>query len=232
MLNAILTRSASLLPGAPLEQARWLSGAVGAAIAIGLSALLTQFLLGQNSVGMPWLIAPLGASAVLVFAVPASPLAQPWPVIGGNLISAMIGLGLGIFISSPWIACSLAVGLSLWVMTYSRCLHPPGGASALLCALGATGPDAWSWPYLLPITANVLTLSVVGWAYNNFTGHPWPHRGELAPRNPSARSAQHTRAEIEELLTEWDEVLDVDVNDLDAFYLALERKVANRLRSP
>ena len=76
-----------------------------------------------------------------------------------------------------------------------------------------------------------MTLSAVGWAYNNFTGHPWPHRSEPAPRNPSSRSAQHTRADIEELLTEWDEVLDIDVNDLDAFYLALERNVANRVRS-
>lgn len=196
-----------------------------------MSALATQYLLGQNNLDMPWLVAPLGASAVLVFAVPASPLAQPWPVIGGNLISAVIGLSLGTYIDSPWLACSFAVALAMAVMTYARCLHPPGGASALLCALGASGADMWSWPYLLPIAANVLTLSIVGWAYNNLTGHYWPHRAGLEPLAPTAKPALHTRADVELLLREWDEVLDVDVDDLDAFYRALTQQVSARAAS-
>jgi CBS domain-containing membrane protein len=233
VLNALLARSASLLPQVALGQIGWLRGALGAAIAIGLSALLTQFLLGQYLLGqyglsMPWLVAPLGASAVLVFTVPASPLAQPWPVIGGNLISAAIGLGLGAFVASPWLACSLAVGLAIAIMTCTRCLHPPGGASALLCALGAGGIDMWSWPYLLPIAANVLTLSLAGWVYNNLTGHHWPHRVGSEPLASEDRTGMHTRADIESLLSEWDEVLDVDVDDLDAFYRSLNRRIAMR----
>lgn len=103
-----------LLPATALGQDRWLRAALGAAIAIGMSALLTEHLLGQSSAGMPWLVAPLGASAVLVFVFPASSLAQPWPAVGGNLMSADIGLWLGTSISLPWLACSLAVGLALW----------------------------------------------------------------------------------------------------------------------
>ena len=119
-------------------------GALGATIAIASSALVTHLLLGTDSADMPWLVAPLGASAVLVFAVPASPLAQPWPVIGGTLLSALIGLALGLYTGSPVIAASLVVGLSIAAMGLSRCLHPPGGAAALLCALGASGADAWA----------------------------------------------------------------------------------------
>lgn len=225
MFTPLSARAASLRSHTALGQIGWLRGALGAAIAIGLSALATQYLLDVNSLDMPWLIAPLGASAVLVFAVPASPLAQPWPVIGGNLISAVIGLTLGVFIDAPWLACSLAVAIAMAVMSSARCLHPPGGASALLCALGATGVEAWTWPYLLPITANVLILALVGWIYNNSTGHNWPHRVELKPHLSASTATLHTRADIETLLSEWDEVLDVDIDDLDAFYSALQRRV-------
>ncbi|MXO92639.1 HPP family protein [Erythrobacter arachoides] len=224
----MLARSASLLPQAALGQIGWLRGAVGAAIAIGVAALITQCLLTQNNLDMPWLMAPLGASAVLVFAVPASPLAQPWPVIGGNLISAAVGLSLGTYIDSPWLACSIAVAVAVAVMTYARCLHPPGGASALLCAMGASGADMWSWSYLIPIAANVLALSLVGWVYNNLTGHYWPHRVDFEPPAPPAEPALHKRADVELLLREWDEVLDVDVDDLDAFFRALTQRVRDQ----
>ncbi|QZH76104.1 MAG: HPP family protein [Erythrobacter sp.] len=231
MFQAFLDRSATLLPQAALGHIGWLRGAVGATIAIGCSALLTRLLLGQNSADLPWLVAPLGASAVLVFAVPASPLAQPWPVIGGNLLSALIGLGLGAYLGSPWLAASLAVGLAIACMSLARCLHPPGGASALLCALGASGPEMWSWPHLVPIATNVVMLAVAGWAYNNATGHHWPHRAGPALLEPVTPAGNHTREDIEHLLREWDEVLDVDVDDLDAFYRELNRRISLRSRS-
>ena len=229
MFKTLVTHSASLLPQGAFGQLGWVRGAFGATLALCLSALLTWLLLGSNSAEMPWLVAPLGASAVLVFAVPASPLAQPWSVIGGNLISAAIGIGLGIWTSSPMFAPGLAVGVAIAVMTFARCLHPPGGACALLCALGAAGSDAWTWHYLWPIAANVLTLSLVGWLYNNLTGHQWPHHAQLPPGPPRSVNANHTRDDIEEVLADWNEVLDVDVDDLEAFYRAVNRHVARRL---
>ena len=117
----------------------WLRGAIGATIAIALAGVLTRLV---APAALPWLIAPLGASAVLVFAVPASPLAQPWSVAGGNLLSAATGLVLGHLVGVPWLAASLAVGVAIAVMTLTRSLHPPGGACALLCALGA-GASGW-----------------------------------------------------------------------------------------
>lgn len=206
----------------------WLRGALGAALAIILSAVVTWLLLGSKSAALPWLVAPLGASAVLVFAVPASPLAQPWSVVGGNLISAAIGIGTGMYTGSAMLAPGLAVGVAIAVMTFTRCLHPPGGACALLCALGAAGGEAWTWVYLLPIAANVLTLALVGMIYNNLTGHSWPHRAPPPASNPALVRCSHTRSDIEDVLADWDEVLDVDIDDLDAFLREVNRHVARR----
>jgi CBS domain-containing membrane protein len=227
-MKALFRHSASLIPQGVLGQLGWLRGSLGAAIAIALAGLTTAMLLKDQAPNFPWLIAPLGASAVLVFAVPASPLAQPWPVIGGNLISAVIGLGLGMWIREPIMAASLAVGLAIAAMSFARCLHPPGGACALLCALGAAGADSWTFAYLMPIMANVITLSLVGWAFNNLTGHRWPHVIVPALSASVDNDARHTREDIEAVLADWDELLDVDVDDLDAFYRALNERVALR----
>ncbi len=115
-------------------------------------------------------------------------------------------------------------------MTVTRCLHPPGGACALLCALGASGPENWDFGYMIPITANVMVLVLVGWLYNNFTGHRWPHVQFPVPRRsmPIPHPGDYRRSDIEEVLSDWDEVLDVDVDDLDAVFRAVERKAAKR----
>lgn len=222
----LLSQSLGLSASASLRQRTighlgWMRGAVGGAIGIALAGGVTMLLLGGKSGALPFLVAPLGASAVLVFCVPASPLAQPWAVIGGDLLSSMVGLTAGHLLGDPWLAASLGVGTAIAVMSLARCLHPPGGACALLCALGATGKVPWDAAYMLPIAANVLLLCTVGWLYNNLTGHPWPHR---PPRVPAVHSPAYSREDIAEVLADWNEVLDVDIDDLDAFVQALLRK--------
>lgn len=228
--GAPFRHAATLLPQRVLGQLGWLRGSFGAGLAIAIAGLATAALVKSHLPGLPWLVAPLGASAVLVFAVPASPLAQPWSVVGGNLISATIGLTLGMLVGEPVIAAALAVGLAIATMTFARCLHPPGGACALLCALGAAGPEGWGYLHLAPITANVLALAAAGWVYNNATGHRWPHVVVPAPPEPDPlfAPALHTREDIEATLAEWDELLDVDVDDLDAFCRAVNERVAAR----
>nr|WP_237452268.1 HPP family protein [Qipengyuania algicida] len=167
----------------------------------------------------------MGASAVLVFAVPASPLAQPWPLIGGNLLSTAIGLGFGQYLGSPLLATSFGVGTAIAVMSLARCLHPPGGACALLCALGATGSEAWGWDHMLPIVFNVIVIALAGWLYNNLTGHSWPHKAKLSPAVRTSPDIPSTHEALEEVLAEWNEVLDVDVDDLDALFQALRRRI-------
>lgn len=203
----------------------WLRGAVGAFIGIALAGAMTWLIVGQAGLTLPFLVAPLGASAVLVFCVPASPLAQPWSVIGGDLLSACVGLAAGHLLGDPGLAGSVAVGVAIAVMSLTRCLHPPGGACALLCALGAAGETHWGWSYMVPITANVLLLCAIGWFYNNLTGHPWPHR---PPRLPTTPRPAYSREDIAAVLADWNEVLDVDVDDLDAFVQALLRRGSQR----
>lgn len=202
-----------------------LRAALGALFGIAMAGALTRLLESGYDPALPFLVAPLGASAVLVFAVPASPLAQPWPVIGGNLLSAMVGIAVGKLVGDPWLAGSLAVGLAIAAMMATRSLHPPGGACALLCALGATGSPAWGWAHLLPFAVNVVTLCAVGWLYNNATGHAWPHHAPPVAHKPGE---PYTRADIEALLAEWDEALDVDADDLDAFVQALLKRGSER----
>src|SRR5882762_3777812 len=108
---------------------------VGAAIGVLLTGLLCR-VAGSQGAAVPWLVAPIGASAVLVFGVPGSPMAQPWAVVGGNTVSALAGIVCVLaFGSGPGVA-ALAVGLAIAAMFTLRCLHPPGGACALVTVLG------------------------------------------------------------------------------------------------
>ncbi|WP_374412038.1 HPP family protein [Novosphingobium colocasiae] len=229
MVTNFMRHTARLGRQAATGHLGWLRGAMGSVIGISLAGLVTMALLGSQAHSLPWLVAPLGASAVLVFAVPASPLAQPWPVIGGDWLSAAVGIAAGHLFHVPWLSAAIAVGAAIAVMSLCRCLHPPGGACALLCALGATGAQAWSWPVLLPIAANILILVAVGYAYNGLTGHPWPHRATTVPV-PVANRPGYEIADLEAVLGEWNEVLDVDVADLDALFRAVERRADRRER--
>jgi|GEM_PF-1051278 len=116
--------------------------ALGGAVGIALTAFVSLAIARQFDLPT-WLVAPLGASAVLVFAVPSSPLAQPWSVVGGNTVSALCGLVVCNLIPDPVVAAALAIGSAIGVMFALRCLHPPGGAMALLVVL--THTHAWSF---------------------------------------------------------------------------------------
>jgi CBS domain-containing membrane protein len=112
-------------------------------------------------------------------------------------------------------------------MTYGRCLHPPGGASAILGALAAS-PVA----LLVPMALNLAALVAAGWLYNNLTGHAWPHRPPPAPPQPvETWAGRYDIADLDAVLDEWDEVLDVNRRDLDLLIRAVERRVQRRTES-
>jgi CBS-domain-containing membrane protein len=143
--------------------------AIGALLGISITIALTSLTLHTDllSPASVLIIASLGATAVLLFAVPHGALSQPWPIIGGHLISAFIGVTCHKYLPETAISAGLAVGLSVGAMYYLRCIHPPGGATALTAVVG--GPDIFilGYDYLLyPLLVNVLVLVTVAILFN------------------------------------------------------------------
>ncbi len=112
-------------------------------------------------------VASMGASAVLLFGVPHGPLSQPWAVLGGHHISAFIGVSCAMLVPEAILAAGLAVGLSISAMHVMRCIHPPGGATALSAVIG--GPEVHSLGYqymITPVLLNVVVILVVAVLFN------------------------------------------------------------------
>lgn len=157
--------------GAPLRD--WLRGSAfpavtagaGGGLVIGLLALLAQTL------EKPLLIAPFGASCVLLFALPQSPLARPRNVIGGHLVSSFVGLvALGLF-GPGVLACALGVGFAIAAMQLTDTLHPPAGGDPIVVILAGAG-----WSFLgLPVLAGTVALVALAWLYHRFvSGRSYP----------------------------------------------------------
>ncbi len=188
---------------------RW-RAVLGAALGLLVTALLCRLMVdagGQSA----WLIAPLGASAVLVFALPASPLAQPWPVVGGNTLSTLVGIACVHWLPDPAWAASVAVAGAIGLMFAMRCLHPPGGAAALLAVLTHTTSFGFA---LFPAFTNSLLLVLVGVAYNTLSGRRYPHI-QVVPREAPA-DARFSQADIDAVLARYNQVLDISRDDLTA----------------
>jgi CBS domain-containing membrane protein len=148
---------------------------VGALLGIAFTGGSMHVLLGADAM-IPLLVAPMGASAVLLFGVPASPLAQPWSIIGGNLVSAAVGVACGIWIADPVQAGALAVALAICAMFALRCVHPPSGAVALTAVLGGPAIHAMGYRFILePIAVQSFALLTAAIVFHLLTGHRYPH---------------------------------------------------------
>ncbi len=213
-----------LLAGASLRDRS--GAAAGAAFGV-LGAAFTGMLIGYAFPDFPFLVAPIGASAVLVFAVPASPLAQPWPVFGGNVVSGSVAVAVAHAIPDPALAVGLAVGLAIMGMSILRCLHPPGGAVAITAILGgdAIVKASFAYPVTL-VAANSAALLAMGWLYHRFSRHSYPHRPE--PVNEIPIFSGLLRADIDQAIAESGETFDIDLEDLENLLLRAEAISADR----
>ena len=149
-----------------------LRSVVGAFIGLLLVFAIAKFL-GERSGIDEWLMASLGASALLVFALPGSPMAQPWAVIAGNTLSAVVGISCFHLIGQPMLALPMAAALSILGMFILRCLHPPAAAVALIVVLGEIGHYRYA---LFPVMVDSILLILAGAAYSNLTGKPYPNK--------------------------------------------------------
>lgn len=120
-----------------------------------------------------FLIGSFGASSVLIYGVINSPLAQPRNLIGGHIISAIIGVTAQLlFPQQPIIAAALAVSFSIVAMQITKTLHPPGGATALIAVIGSAKVKSLGYLYVFsPILTGVIILLLVALFFNNITNH-------------------------------------------------------------
>lgn len=213
----------------PIRPIDALRGGAGALLGLLFAGLLGRFAVGGADWLHPLLVAPIGASAVLVFAVPASPLAQPRAVLGGNIVSALIGITVAMLIPQPLIAAPLAVGLAIGVMMLLGCLHPPGGAVALICVIGGSKVAEAGYLFALnPVAVDSLLLAGAGMIWGRITGHAYPHR---PPVTAPTRAAGYNTADLDAALARYGELLDVSREDLDALFRQVELSAAQRLHA-
>lgn len=216
----------------PINQREKWRASLGAALGILLVAVLAAGwveggLAHGHSLLALALVAPLGASAVLVFAVPSSPLAQPWSVVGGNTLSALVGIACVNWVPDASLAAGVAVGLAIAVMLALRCLHPPGGASALLMVL--MGCDRFAFA-LSPVLLDSALLVAAGLLYNNLTRRPWPHLQRPAAQgtSPGEGGTRLQRGDLDAVLARHNEILDISRDDLEALLEQVEAMAYQR----
>ncbi len=222
-----------ILAGATLRERA--TACLGAVVGISTTAVIGRAVLGEG-VSLPFLVAPMGASSVLLFAVPASPMAQPWTIVGGNVISALVGVVVARFVHDPLLASGLAVGLAIGAMSLTRCLHPPGGAAALTAVLGGPTVEAagLSFPFL-PVGLNALALTLIGIVFHRLTWRAYPHvpaptpaqRISTADLPPQVRIGFREQ-DIDAALSDLGETLDIDRRDLDRLLRQVERRALER----
>lgn len=173
---------------------------------------------------LPAIVAPIGASSVLVFAVPASPLAKPWAVIMGNVLSATVGVLVSLLLLPQILAAGLAVGLAILLMSTTRSLHPPGGAAALTAVLlhpSSAGLEAAFLFPLVPVGMNSLILVCTGMLFHRFSGHSYPHHAvAVSPRTEAAAGLLHE--DILAALQKTGETFDIETEDLERLLVLAE----------
>ncbi|MBH1998445.1 MAG: HPP family protein [Sphingomonadaceae bacterium] len=206
---------------------------VGAAIGIGLTVLIcARFPVAVSA--LPLIVAPIGASAVLVFAVPASPLAQPWPVVGGNIISTLVGVACARLIPDVACAAGVAVGAAILVMYLLRCLHPPGGAAALTAVIGGPAIHAAGYAFaFIPVGINSIAIALLAMVFHRCSGHSYPHRPSIKPADLEAAhvAAGILTEDIDSALADLPDSFDISRDDLDILLTKAElHAIARRAR--
>lgn len=216
-----------LYPALPAFHGReQLRAGLGAVLGIILCALVVSLAarLGASSF---FLMAPLGATAVLVFCVPNSPLAQPWSAVVGNMTAALVTLLVLQIVPAPW-SVGVAVGAAITAMMFVRALHPPGGAVALLTALDP-GAALEAGPLFALMPVGLTTAVLVGAAivYNRATGRVYPFRQPETDEtgNPALRLGLTTE-QLGELLDRFNQSTNLGVADLGRLLAAAEAEAA------
>lgn len=150
----------------------------------------------MHTAGTLIMVTSMGATAVLLFAVPQGALSQPWSVIGGHLLSAIVGVCCQQWFPDQTWTPALAVGLAVGVMHYARCMHPPGGATALAAVIGGAEIYRLGFGYLVfPIGINVASILLMALVFNAF--FPWRRYPAHLARRKIAKPAVASERQFE-----------------------------------
>lgn len=191
---------------------------IGGVTGIFLVSVISFMTTGLS--GAALVVPSMGASAVLLFATPHGPLAQPWALLGGHLLSAIIGVGCASWIGHGPLAAALAVGLAIGAMHLCRCIHPPGGATAIAAVIGGPAIHDLGFYYVLtPVLLNCIILGVTAVVFNTLFAwrrYPlalmrYPHTA--APAH-NGLSTEHIQAAIKKLQV----FVDVSTSELKTIY--------------
>lgn len=208
---------------------------VGALFGLFMTGLLTHLTVGE-SLGAAWLIAPMGASSVLLFGAPDSPLAQPWAIIGGNICAAIVGVTCGKLVPDPLLGAALAGSLAIGGMFWLRCLHAPSGAVALTAVLGGPAIHAMGYHFvLMPVALNSILLLIAALLYHNVTGRRYPQGVPAQTGGSSKGSSKHATSDapptsrlgfsaddLDAVLKTYNEVIDISRADLQTILTQTE----------
>jgi CBS-domain-containing membrane protein len=152
-------------PRVELSEILW--STVGAMIGMGLLAAADGWLFRGTDLVL--MIGSFGASVTMLFGIPRSPLTQPRNLVGGHVVSALVGvLAYQLLHDVPWLAAAVAVGGAVALMHATRLLHPPGGGTALIAVTGSAQVHAMGYLYVLvPAVLGPLLLLAVALVMNN-----------------------------------------------------------------
>ncbi len=225
-----------VIPTGPWPEA--LRAGLGALIGLAVAGLFAIWPAVGPHLGL-YLIAPFGASSVLLFAAPSSPLAQPWSVVVGNTASALVAVLVCAMLPDPVLRVALSVGLAITVMILLRALHPPGGAVAMTAALA---PDAVTQQgvffALCPVAVGSALLVVVAMLFARATGRHYPFRQFDDPNAHGTHDAEPaqrlglTEAELSTILTNYRQSLNLGVEDLARLIAAAQLQAASHRTGP
>ncbi|MDH5327089.1 MAG: HPP family protein [Gammaproteobacteria bacterium] len=197
-----------------------LVSALGGLVSIIGILLVSRWVLQGEAATM--IIASMGATAVLLFAVPHGTLSQPWAVFAGHLISAIIGVICTLSISPQALAAGIAVGAAIGVMYYLKCIHPPGGATALAAVLGGDATRELGFQFVLtPVMLNVFIIVTIAVLFNYpFQWRRYPNawrKKDLPTQSPSA--------EVNETLTFSHEDFEYALEQMDSYVDITEQEM-------
>ena len=203
------------------EREHWISATGGL---LGMLAVWWVSSLVLDSQGAVLVATSMGSTAVMLFAAPHGPMSQPWPLVGGHLVSALTGVACVQWLGSEHVLTApLAVGLSIAAMYSLRCLHPPGGATALGAVFGGDSVLALGYLYVLsPILLNALIILTVAVVFNYpFAWRRYPqcwHRREEEPADEPGEKHMIPHSDLVYALSQIDTFVDVSEEDLQRIY--------------